>query len=380
MIVQHPMLWCAAFLMAGIAVGLSFPLPYYLPALAAAVIACTMLRKTEHWHDVLTLLVWFLLGCSRAAIGSVSEAEPAWQSTIRQEAKQIQTSMVARLERSGVSHKTLALTSALTVGKKEGLEYETKQAYRKVGAAHLLALSGTHLGIIYGFIYLIFVRWVRHNHWRWHALPIILLCLWGYALVAGMPVSLVRAALMLSVFTVISLMQYDTDHLHPLALSAIIILMIAPTDLFSVSFQLSFVAVFFILVLWGPLRDMFQGIPWTVKLFGTSCVASFGIMPLITYYFHHLPLLGPFLSVILIPLTTVIIYLTLAAMLLPVAPLGWMLNTIVSFQEKVLDFSGSIPYSILTDLYPSKTVVALMYGAMLIAIIRLRTTPNLLET
>jgi competence protein ComEC len=288
--------------------------------------------------------------------------------------------MVARLERSGVSHKTLALTSALTVGKKEGLEYETKQAYRKVGAAHLLALSGTHLGIIYGFIYLIFVRWVRHNHWRWHALPIILLCLWGYALVAGMPVSLVRAALMLSVFTVISLMQYDTDHLHPLALSAIIILMIAPTDLFSVSFQLSFVAVFFILVLWGPLRDMFQGIPWTVKLFGTSCVASFGIMPLITYYFHHLPLLGPFLSVILIPLTTVIIYLTLAAMLLPVAPLGWMLNTIVSFQEKVLDFSGSIPYSILTDLYPSKTVVALMYGAMLIAIIRLRTTPNLLET
>lgn len=374
------MLWCAAFLMAGIAVGLSFPLPYYLPALAAAVIACTMLRKTEHWHDVLTLLVWFLLGCSRAAIGSVSETEPAWQSAIKQEAKQIQTSMVARLERSGVSHKTLALTSALTVGKKEGLVYETKQAYNKVGAGHLLALSGTHLGIIYGFMYLIFVRWVRHNHWRWHALPIILLCLWGYALVAGMPVSLVRAALMLSVFTVISLMQYDTDPLHPLALSAIIILMIAPTDLFSVSFQLSFAAVFFIIALWVPLRDMLPELSWKARLLAVSCIAQLGTMPLACYYFHQLPLLGPLLSLILIPLTTVIIYLTLAAMLLPVAPLGWMLNTIVSFQEKVLDFSGSIPCSILTDLYPSKTVVALMYGAMLIAIIRLRTTPNLLET
>ena len=367
------MLWCAVCLMAGIAVGLYFPLPYYLPILVVAVIACTILRKSQHWHDVLTLFVWFLLGCSRASVASFYNEKPQWQQSLEQKAKAVQTALTARLERSGVSPKTLALTSALTVGKKDSLEYETKESYRKVGAAHLLALSGMHLGIIYGFLYLIFVRWVRHTRWRWHALPLILLFLWGYALIAGMPVSLLRAALMLSVFTIISLMQYDTDPLHVLALSAIIILLIAPTDLLSISFQLSFAAVFFLLALWTPLRNMFPKLHWTIELLITSCIATLGTMPLVAYYFHQLPLLGPLLSIILIPLTTIVIYLTLGAMLLPIAPLGWLLNKIVSLQEQILEFAGSIPHSILTDIYPSKTVVALMYGALIIAIIRLRT-------
>lgn len=373
MIVQHPMLWCAVFLMAGIAVGLNFPLPYYLPMLVAGVIACTLTRKTRYWHDVLTLLVWLLLGCSRASIVSINETKPAWQQTVEQKARQVQSSLIARLEMSGVSPHTLALCSALAVGERSGMERETRQAYNRIGAGHLLALSGMHLGILYSFMYLIFIRWVRHSKWRWHALPLMLLCLWGYALVAGMPVSLVRAALMLSVLTVLSLMQYRTDPLHPLALSAIIILLISPTDLYSISFQLSFAAVFFLLALWEPLTDLLPETNWAIKILITSCIASFGTMPLVTYYFHQLPLLSPLLSLILIPLTTIIIYLTLAAMLLPVAPLGWLLNATVLLQQKIIDFAGSIPFATLTDIYPSTLMVALMYGATVIAVVRLRT-------
>ena len=373
MIVQHPMLWCAIALMTGIAIGLYFPLPYYLPLLVAVLIACTLLRKGRHWHDVLTLFVWFLLGCSRASVCSFDDSKPTWQQGIEQKAKAVQTALIARLERSGVSSRTLALCSALVVGERSGLEYETKEAYRKVGASHLLALSGMHLGIIYGFLYFIFVRWFRYSKWRWHVLPLILLCLWGYALIAGMPVSLVRAALMLSILTILSLMQYDTDPLHPLALSAIIILLIAPTDLMSISFQLSFAAVFFILALWRPIYEMFPKMPWLVRLVTVSCVASFGTMPLIAFYFHRVALLGPLLSIILIPLTTIIIYLALAAMLLPIAPLGWMLDNLVAFQERILEFSGNIPFATMADVYPSVWVVAMMYGAMVIAIIRLRT-------
>ena len=367
------MLWCAAALMMGISIGLYFPLPYYLPLLVAVLVACTLLRKTRHWHDVLTLLVWFLLGCSRASGTSFHNEKPQWQQSVEQKAKAMQTALVARLERSGVSLRTLALTSALTIGEKEGLEHETKQAYRKVGAAHLLALSGMHLGIIYGFLYLILIRWVRHSKWRWHALPIILLLLWGYTFVAGMPVSLERATLMLSVFTILSLMQYETDHMHVLALSAVIILLIAPEDLLSVSFQLSFAAVFFILAIWSPLEEMLPRLHWAVRMLAVSCVAGLGTMPLVAYYFHQVPLLGPLLSLILIPLTTLIIYLSLAAMLLPVTPFGWLLNNIVSLQERILNLAGSIPHSIVTDIYPSKTIVALMYGLMLVAIIRLKT-------
>lgn len=374
MIVQHPILWCAALLMAGIGIGLSFPLPYYLPLLAVAVASCTLLRKS-HLHDVLTLFVWLLLGCSRAAIAPASNDKAVWQNTIGQKARGVQTSLIARLESSGVSPQTLELCSALVVGKKEGLKHETKQAYRQVGASHLLALSGMHLGIIYGIIYIILIRQVRISRWRWHVLPIVLACLWGYVLIAGMPVSLVRAALMLSVFTIISLMQYDTDPLHTLALSAIIILLIQPTDLLSISFQLSFAAVFFLLALWSPLEEKFPRMPWLIRLLAVSCVASFGTMPLIVFYFHQLPLLGPLLSLVLIPLTTVIIWLTLAAMLLPVHPIGWLLSAVASSQQEIIDSAGSIPYTMLSDIHPSALTVALMYGAMVIAIARLRTRP-----
>lgn len=374
MIVQHPILWCAALLMAGIGIGLSFPLPYYLPLLAVAVASCTLLRKS-HLHDVLTLFVWLLLGCSRAAIAPASNDKAVWQNTIGQKARDVQTSLIARLESSGVPPQTLELCSALVVGKKEGLKHETKQAYRQVGASHLLALSGMHLGIIYGIIYIILIRQVRISRWRWHVLPIVLACLWGYVLIAGMPVSLVRAALMLSVFTIISLMQYDTDPLHTLALSAVIILLIQPTDLLSISFQLSFAAVFFLLALWSPLEEKFPRMPWLIRLLAVSCVASFGTMPLIVFYFHQLPLLGPLLSIVLIPLTTVIIWLTLAAMLLPVHPIGWLLSAVASSQQEIIDSAGSIPYTMLSDIHPSALTVALMYGAMVIAIARLRTRP-----
>lgn len=373
MIIQHPMLWCAVALMAGIAVGLNFPSTLCLPMLVAVFIACYLTRKTRHLHDVLTLLVWGLLGCSRASIEEGRGMIENGRLKIEEGVASVQSALTARLERSGVSPRTLALCSALVVGRKDGLKRETRQAYNRAGAGHLLALSGMHLGIIYGLMYLVFIRLVRFSKWRWHALPLVLLALWGYTLVAGMPVSLVRAALMLSLMTAFSLMEYDTDPLHPLALAAIIILMISPRALLSVSFQLSFTAVFFILALWRPLSDKFQGANWAVRLLMVSCIASFGTMPLVAYYFHQVSLVGPLFSLILIPLTTVIIYLTIAAMVLPVAPLGALLNCAEAIQNKVVGLAGSIPGGVLTDVYPGKLSVALVYGVMLVAIVRFRS-------
>ena len=373
MIIQHPMLWCAVALMAGIAVGLNFPSTLCLPLLVAVFVACYLTRKTRHLHDVLALLVWGLLGCSRASIeegrGKIEEGRLKIENGVAS----VQSALTARLERSGVSPRTLALCSALVVGRKDGLKRETRQAYNRAGAGHLLALSGMHLGIIYGLMYLVFIRLVRFSKWRWHALPLVLLALWGYTLVAGMPVSLVRAALMLSLMTAFSLMEYDTDPLHPLALAAIIILLISPRALLSVSFQLSFTAVFFILALWRPLSDKFQGANWAVRLLMVSCIASFGTMPLVAYYFHQVSLIGPLFSLILIPLTTVIIYLTIAAMVLPVAPLGALLNHAEAIQNKVVALAGSIPGGVLTDVYPSKLSLVLVYGVMLVAIVRFRS-------
>ena len=360
-------------LIAGTAWGVYLPLPYYLPLLAVVVIFSTLLRRFGHWHDVLTLLTWLLIGCSRASISYGEGEAPQWQQTVFQKAKTVQSSLTTRLSKSGVSSHTLALTQALVVGKKDELSQETHQAYRQVGASHLLALSGMHLGIIYSLLYFFLVRWVRHSRWRWYFLPLILFSLWGYTLVAEMPVSLVRAALMLSVITITTLMQYRTDPLHPLALSAIIILLVEPAQVFIICFQLSYAAVLFLLLLWAPVNELFPQQNWVIKLFVVSCIATLGTMPLTLYYFHQLPLLGPLLSLILIPLTTLIIWMTFATILLPVAPFGWTLNLMVSLQEKILTYAGNIPHTTITDIYPDKLGITLIYAAMLVAIVRLRT-------
>lgn len=373
MIIQHPMLWCAALFAAGTAIGLSLPLPYYLPLLAVAIIACTLLRTSRLWYEILTLFVWLLLGCSRASVTPINATESTWQDAVGYRTQGVRDILTERLEEAGLHPRTLALCRALVLGQKDGLQRETRQAYAKVGASHLLALSGMHLGIIYMVLYFLLIRWVLHSRWRWFAFPLLLLLLWGYALVTGMPVSLVRAALMLSVFSVMLFMQYNTDPLHPLALSAIVILLISPANLLSISFQLSFMAVFFLLALWSPLSEKWPQLPWAVKTLAVSCVATLGTMPLVLYHFHQQPLVGPLISLLLIPTTTLIMCLTLAAMLLPIAPLGWLLNVVEGLQQRVIDGAGCIPHQLLTDIHPSGTLVALMYGAMLLAIIRLRT-------
>ena len=122
-----------------------------------------------------------------------------------------------------------------------------------------------------------------------------------------------------------------------------------------------------------PLGEAFPKLHWSVELIAVSSVASFGTMPLVAYYFHRVALIGPLLSLVLIPLTTAIIYLTLAAMLLPVSPLGWLLDVVVSLQQHIIDLAGSLPLATLDNVYPTKILIALIYGALVVAIIRLRT-------
>ena len=360
-------------LSAGIAIGQAFTLPFYLPLLAIFLVASTLLRHRKYWCGVLILTTWFLIGGSRASISSDHHSAPRWQKAVMAKATSIQITLANRLSSSGVSSQTLALTQALAIGKKDNLSDETRKTYQRVGASHLLALSGMHLGILYTLLHLLFVRWVRHSHWRWHVLPLILVFLWGYALVAGLPVSLVRAALMLSIMSIMSFLQYRTDPLHPLALSAIVILLIAPSQLYSISFQLSFSAVFFILLLWEPASNLFGKINWAVRLLGVSCVATLGTMPLIAYHFHEVSLIGPLLSLVLIPLTTLIIWLTFAAMLVPITPLGWLLDSVTEVQNWFLSLAGSIPYTTLTNIHPSILDIVLIYAVLLVAAVRLRT-------
>lgn len=368
MMIQLPMLWATLLYICGILCGMEFHSWIY-PFLATFILIClTLLRHRKYLFTMLAMVFWFILGCTRIGISP----KPIFSKVLNEKAEPIREKLHERLKSSGITDESLALSTALLTGEKAFLEKDTRKDYSRTGVSHILALSGMHLCIIYGVIYLLLLRWSRFSQWRWHMLPIILICLWGYAFLAGMPYSLLRSTIMLSVFTIGTLAQYKQPPLHTLSLSALLILLLSPEALFDIGFQLSFTAVFFIATLYPSLRNLWREwrCQWVWNLLGVSFVAQLGTAPLSIYYFHALPFTGFLLSLLIIPLTTLIIYIGLLTLVFPWHVFGNILDLCIKAQTWIIQTWGDIPFLILENLYPSRRQVVLVYILFIIYCLR----------
>lgn len=370
MIIRQPLIWATPLYIIGIVLGNSFSSIYFIYASVALLVLSMLLRKRTYIADALLFSFWITLGMGRIGMEKEMPSENQNYKAVFQKAQDQQETLTRRLHDAGLSEESLPTSSALLLGNKTGLSKETRRKYAQVGASHLLALSGMHLGIIYGIMYLLFVRRIRYSEWKWFWLPPILLVIWGYAFVAGMPISLVRACIMFSLATIATLAQDDTPPLHILAVSALTILLFKPDALFEIGFQLSFVAVFFILTLYQPIKEKLGIRNKVAKLLLLSIVAQLGTAPLSIYYFHTLPLTGAIVSVVLIPLTTIIIYLGLLVLVIPAGCLAWLLTIAIKVQNRIVDSVADIPYTTISNLHPAWWQVLLVYLLLLCIIAR----------
>ncbi len=204
-----------------------------------------------------------------------------------------------------------AVMAAMTLGDKSALTKELKDDYSISGASHILALSGLHLGIIYTILSLLFVR-RRHKE---IGIFLIICAIWTYVFIVGLPVSAIRAAVMLTIYSVISLTNRDRMSLNALSVAAVAILVCNPLDIYDVGFQMSFMAVLFIFLLYKPLLEI---IPKRVRDFpilrnvwqmaAVSLAAQIGVAPLIALYFGRFSSYFLLTNFIAVPAATVIIY------------------------------------------------------------------------
>lgn len=216
---------------------------------------------------------------------------------------------------------TLAALSAMTLGERSRLDPATRQVFSETGTAHLLALSGLHLGILFGLVRLL-LKLFRLSAARHVSTLAAIALLWAFTLVAGCPLSLVRAAAMLTVVQVADAMYRQGPPAHSLFLAAAGILFVSPEAVFDTGFQLSFTAVFFILWLspkvprWelvdrhGFTRFLYDGLV-------VSACAQIGTLPLTAYYFHMLPLYSLPANLVVIPLVGPLLACALFFFLLP---------------------------------------------------------------
>ncbi len=363
----------------GLLLGYFFPsVPYLTLAFLAGVIAYVSFRYD--WKRVVdvSLIVGFcLIGAQRMSASLQNLAyEVSSPSFIEQQARKATDHLTERLARSGLENQDLHLVAALLLGRRDGMTPELKAKFRSTGTSHVLALSGMHLSIIYGLLCILCVRWVRYSNWRWLALPLLVCGLWTYTLLTGAPASLVRSACMLSLVCAGVLVSNTIPLLHSLFLSAMLMLFFRPLFLFDIGFQLSCMAVLFIGLAYVSLQGYFHS--WPVGLRGLarmlllSLSAQLGTLPLCVYYFHSFPLTGALVSVILLPLTTLLMYAGLLALLIPIPLFASFVQACVRAEVGVMDYCLQIfPHSVVDDLHPSLLQVILIYVMMLAGCIRI---------
>jgi len=289
---------------------------------------------------------------------------------------QLRSHLEERLLIQGMDDEVYGVVSAMVLGDKAGLSRELRDIYSITGASHVLALSGLHLGIIYVLLTLLFGQ-----RSRVFSQFIIISCLWTYVFLVGMPISVVRSAVMLTVYSLLSLGQRDKMSVNTLAFTVILLLIVNPWLLFDIGFQMSFIAVFSIL-LWMPISEMMLSqkylmthrvLKWVWSMIVVSCAAQLGVAPLIAYYFGHFSTYFLLTNFIVIPIVTLVLYLSIVVLFLP--SLAYLLIYIIGFLNAVLRNISLLPGAVIGNLHPSVLQVLMTYvviGAVWILIVFLR--------
>lgn len=276
----------------------------------------------------------------------------------------------------GFGKDVASVLSALTVGEKRDLSQEIRDVYAAVGASHVLALSGLHLGILYMVLSLLLPLLVQSRVLRGVRELLILSFLWLFVAMAGFTPSVVRAALLFSLMSVARLIRRDGSSLNSLALAAVVMLIVSPRLLHDIGFQLSFSAVFAILLLSDTISRLLRAdkygpaYKYFASLIAVSFAAQIGTLPFVWYYFGTFPLYFLLTNIVVVPAAFLI--MLLAVVLLLSTPLAivqhfvaWILDALISCVNFLLRGIESLPCSSL-QLPDIDAATAFSVGAILL--------------
>jgi competence protein ComEC len=232
----------------------------------------------------------------------------------------LRETIIDNLKKSGFQKQELSVINALILGQQQDISPEVIHDYQYAGAVHILSVSGLHVGFIL-FLLTFLLRPIPETKLgKITKLILILIFLWLFAVIAGLAPSVVRSAVMFSFIAVGRFLNKETNIYNTLIVSVFLILLFEPFFLFDIGFQLSYIAVFFILwlqpllkLIWKP-KNKIAIYFWDILT--VSFAAQIGTLPLSIYYFHQFPGLFFVTNLVLIPILSIIMGLGLVLMIL----------------------------------------------------------------
>jgi competence protein ComEC len=214
-----------------------------------------------------------------------------------------------------------SLALALTTGDGSKISEGTKDDFRKSGLMHLLVISGLNVGFVALTLFFALKKILaqipglaaRINIFKPIA-AVSIAAIWFYAYITGAEVSVMRAAIMATVYLVGIIFDRRPDIFTSLAVAALIILADSPLAIYDISFQLSFVAVLSIVIIYPRLTEKFAWLNakpnetifikfrrYVLQTAAVSIAATIGVTPLLLFYFHNSSLIGILANIAAVP-------------------------------------------------------------------------------
>ncbi len=209
--------------------------------------------------------------------------------------------------------KQSGILSAMILGDTNSLDEEVNELYKQNGISHIIAISGLHVSLL-GLTLFNLLRRLRIPMLPSTIASVFLL--YAYGILTGFSVSTNRSIVMLVIYMISLLVGRTYDLLSGTALSAILILLQNPMEIFNAGFLLSFGAIVAVGGIFPILKKLIP-IQNTILHSFLMCIAiQFVTTPILLYYFYEIPTFSVFINLIIIPLSSLVILLAVIAVLL----------------------------------------------------------------
>ena len=288
----------------------------------------------------------------RGFIGGVGVNDYNIIGVTHYEPTDLQSRAVARLDGCGSDDASHATVVAMVAGLRHDMPAELRSAYSTTGLAHLLAVSGLHLGIVMMVVgtLLLPLRLLHRGH-RIAALMTIV-AIWLYAIMSGASPSVVRAAIMLSVLQIAHASSSVYNSVNALSVTVFAMLLYRPDYIYDISFELSVAAVFGI-VAWGaPLtrvaRLWRRPVAGVFGLFVVGVVATLWTMPIVSHTFGNMPIIGVVITPCVLIFSYIVVVCGLFVVVLPAAvamPFGVVAEWAAGVQNSVVMWAAELPFA-----------------------------------
>ena len=384
-----PLLRVALFLIMGMLLG--DYLSIFIDMKIMFALCCLSFMLTLLFHrkktgqSVMLSITIILFGIIRMGIVSGNgdapyhETEKTVFNNFSENISHLRKQLLATYDHYDFNMEEKALIDAITLGDKSLLNKDIRKPFSISGSSHILALSGLHTGIVFALFYLFFrivFCFIRNFLFRQCLIVLFTLpAIWFFAMLTGSSPSVIRATVMLTVFSLARLLSRDGISLNVLAFTAILMLMINPIDLYDIGFQLSFLAVFSIIVIYKDIVNIFQNIRnplirWMWQMFVVSTAAQLGTAPLVAYYFHQFSLMYFLSNLVVIPCVTMLLYFSILFQILTFCPALQsfialsMKYTLMVIQEYTA-WCASLPHPVVKDIHLSLPQLLAVYGLLI---------------